>query len=289
VLQRPLRDVPRVIQNLKAGRAPDYEPDVEDSTRQPSKDALRGRAVKLVQETSQLTDRDRAELLLAIVEVIAGAAKTLPGKKATAFRKKVKTLLAPNSMGIGRTTKSNDFGTPDWLIEQVRTFAGRNDPAQGIDLDPASSSTRNEVIGAKRIFTEADDGLKKEWKANFVWCNPPFGKIGKASSTWTWLKKAVEEREAGQFSEAIVLVPYRAGRKWWNEVVVPLPRVDLRELVHFGGGEHHAPFSTSLVYLGDDEKGFFEHFHPIASRVPAEPRDSDSDTRTTEEPQLLAA
>ena len=46
-----------------------------------------------------------------------------------------------------------EHGTPPDYIDAARKVLG------GIDLDPASCSTFNELVRADRYFSEADDGL----------------------------------------------------------------------------------------------------------------------------------
>jgi hypothetical protein len=42
-----------------------------------------------------------------------------------------------------------------------------------IDVDPASSTTANGLIGAQTFYDINDDGLTQPWHGN-VWMNPPY-------------------------------------------------------------------------------------------------------------------
>lgn len=66
------------------------------------------------------------------------------------------------------SAESPDWYTPAVYVEAAREVMG------GIDLDPATDRTANRVIKARRIYTEADDGLTKDWRGR-VFINPPGG------------------------------------------------------------------------------------------------------------------
>lgn len=85
------------------------------------------------------------------------------------------------------TGQSHDWYTPSYIVQSVRNVLGE------IDLDPASDDKANAGIGAKRIFTIADDGLKQDWISRTVYLNYPGGKTKGRSNAEIWFNKAVNE------------------------------------------------------------------------------------------------
>ena len=71
----------------------------------------------------------------------------------------------------------------------------------GIDLDPASSASANEVVGAAVYFDVQDDGLSRPW-AGRVWMNPPYSK----GKVWPFCETLSEHVAAEDISQACVLV-----------------------------------------------------------------------------------
>ena len=63
-----------------------------------------------------------------------------------------------------RSTTTDDWITPRWLIERLGTF----------DLDPCASKTQPWPC-ASRSFNVDDNGLLKPWSGS-VWMNPPYGR-----------------------------------------------------------------------------------------------------------------
>lgn len=89
------------------------------------------------------------------------------------------------------TGQSHDWYTPAYIVQSVRNVLGE------IDLDPASNEKANVCIGAKRIFTIVDDGLKQDWIANTVYLNYPGGKTKGRSNAEIWFDKAISELDKG--------------------------------------------------------------------------------------------
>lgn len=94
------------------------------------------------------------------------------------------------------SSASPEHGTPPEYIEAARRVLG------GIDLDPASCETFNEIVRADRIYTKDDDGLAQEWRGR-VCLNPPGDKEGRLPKLF-W-DKLMSEYAAGRVTSAIFI------------------------------------------------------------------------------------
>lgn len=165
-------------------------------------------------------------------------------------------------MQLLTSSESEEWYTPHEIIEGVRWFLG------GIELDPASCWAANQWIKADRYYTEADDGLSKEWKANTLFLNPPYGKSGAKSNQDIWARKLESEYYKGNVKEAILLSKCVPAYIWWERLFRLWPVCFIEERVEFlrlsGQGEiiskGRAKAGTNLWYLGRSVYGFIEAF-----------------------------
>jgi hypothetical protein len=74
------------------------------------------------------------------------------------------------------------------------------------DLDPCSPG-RTHWVPAKRVFTEADDGLRRKWRG-LVFMNPPFGS---RNGHVPWLVKFLEH------GNGIAIVRAYTSAGWFHE------------------------------------------------------------------------
>lgn len=58
-----------------------------------------------------------------------------------------------------------------------------------------------------RYWSPVEDGLRRSWAGERVWCNPPYSRIE------PWARKAAERAA----EVAVLLVPSRTGTAWWHE------------------------------------------------------------------------
>lgn len=91
----------------------------------------------------------------------------------------------------------------------------------GIDLDPASSEKANLIVGAKKIYTELDDGLKYHWHGK-VWMNHPYGK----KTNPLWINHLLTEVQAGRVEQACIIT-YAATSEKWFQPLLKQPQVFL--------------------------------------------------------------
>lgn len=181
------------------------------------------------------------------------------------------------------STKSNEWYTPSRYIEAARRVMG------GIDLDPASCELANRTVKATRYYTQEENGLAQQWKAESVWLNPPYGlmhsltygtrfKGGGAlpnehSLQTMFVNKAISEYQLGNVKQVILLITANTTVRWfqplWNyPMCTPYPKIGF--LVPGLSEAQRQVFGNVFVYLGSNEQDFineFSAFGPITKRI----------------------
>ena len=142
-------------------------------------------------------------------------------------------------MEVGHSSASDDWPTPQWIVDQAAREFGP------FSLDPAS--TRDNAKAPYHLV----DGLREPWLANYqpsrVWLNPPYGRtIG------AWMRKARHEVEDGRALIVVALVPVRVDAQWWQLNIThaypkPLVRFWPRRIRY---RNQDAPFASATVVYG---------------------------------------
>lgn len=152
------------------------------------------------------------------------------------------------------SSATQEHYTPSDIIERARKLLG------GFDLDPASCVEANKRVGARRIYTETDDGLSKPWTGR-VFLNPPGGRDREArtlfrSVTLAFWDKLTREWQAGNVTEAFFVGFTLEILRTSQRAALPVqafPRCYPASRLHFirPGGEagHSPPHANVLVYL----------------------------------------
>ena len=155
-----------------------------------------------------------------------------------------------------------NFGTGDdhWYTEREFTDAARIVFGSQIDLDPASCPAANTVVGAAKIFTEAQDGLKQHWRGR-VWMNPPFSK----KKITPFCSKLVESVQCGDVTEAIVLVRSDTSTRWWDTLsgtatAISFPRGRVCFWKPNVTTKGRSNFGTAIFYFGANRDRFLQVF-----------------------------
>lgn len=156
----------------------------------------------------------------------------------------------------GKRTKTVQSNSNEWWTPEKYVTAARN-VMSGIDLDPASCETANEVVGAEEFFDQEDDGLNRQWHGR-VWLNPPYGRLSGA-----FINKLSDEFGKGNVEQATVLVNANAtDTKWfsllWNHILCFTDhRIDFTSPDY---KEHSSTHGSVFIYLGHNEREFFRQF-----------------------------
>jgi ParB family chromosome partitioning protein len=151
--------------------------------------------------------------------------------------------------------------TPALLVEAARTVMG------GIDLDPASCATAQQVLQARTWYGEQLGGLAQHWRGR-MWLNPPF------SEPLPWAKTTICHWRAGDVSVALLLVRGDTSTEYSGLLaraapgVCFLPRVDFwpQRINPKTGKPSSSDFPVLLWYLGADVARFrsvFDRYGPI--------------------------
>ncbi len=177
------------------------------------------------------------------------------------------------------SSESTEYGTPFEFIEAARETMG------GIDLDPASSVEFNQnIVMAKRIYTEKTNGLLRKWSGR-VWLNPPFGKVmpdgspspdGKKgiSSQSMWVDKCGKEwKRSRDVKEMVTLFNAATSQKWfaalwpWRHHVqcFPFRRLAFLDPINFEPIQGNQ-YASVIVHWGRTEKAhlrFYDAFYEL--------------------------
>lgn len=182
-----------------------------------------------------------------------------------------------HSLAVMTSPKSDIHYTPLEVIELVHLFW-----PQGIDLDPASDEVANQLVKAKRIYTESNNGLDFAWNADTVFINPPYSLVSKfidklrvsllsvdgpieaitltkADTSTQWFKLIWEN------ASAICFVNHRL--QFWKSDITANQCNLFKEPDPVFENQASAPFCSAIAYFGSDPHRFsclFSRLGPVA-------------------------
>jgi len=142
----------------------------------------------------------------------------------------------------------NEWSTPSIYIEAARSVMA------SIDLDPATNERAQAIIKATIFYTAETNGLQHEWHGR-VWLNPPYSN----GLMQQFIKKFLDEFEAGRILEAIVLTHNNTDTAWWQSlankcaaVCFPRGRIAFDD----GSGRSNPTQGQSFFYFNQYDNDF---------------------------------
>jgi len=120
------------------------------------------------------------------------------------------------------------------------------DPLGEFDLDPASPIENRNWTGAKKTYTELENGLVQHWEGR-VWLNPPYGR-----GIDRWMRKMSEHVKNGGAGIAFIFA--RTDTSYWHKHIFPVAKGALflagrTKFFDSNGveGKHAAPAPSVLI------------------------------------------
>jgi phage N-6-adenine-methyltransferase len=206
---------PRAYELLNAGRV------IDVLSLQLQTDVLPANEAQ-TRELAPLLDRPD-ELREAWQETVAEH----PQPTAADVREKVRSR-----MDVHYSSESPEWSTPKDLFDEL-------DAEFRFTIDVCATRENAKV---EPFFTEADDGLSKDWAHQRIWTNPPYG-----NGISDWVQKAYETaRDNPQSTLAVCLVPARVDTAWFWDYCRHGEVRFLRGRLKFGG-DANAPFPSCVV------------------------------------------
>lgn len=153
-------------------------------------------------------------------------------------------------------TGENEWYTPQEHIDRARAVLG------GFDVDPASSASAQEAVGAAAFFDAETNGLEQEWRGR-VWLNPPYAQ----PLISQFMEKLRSEYEAGRCTSAIALTHNYTDTRWFQDTADMASAICFtrgRIKFYSPSGDIAAPTQgQAFFYFGDDVDAFVEAFSEV--------------------------
>jgi site-specific DNA-methyltransferase (adenine-specific) len=136
------------------------------------------------------------------------------------------------------SSKNDEWTTPDDLFNKLNAEFN-------FTLDAAAS---NENYKVANYYTIQDDGLRRSWGGEIVFCNPPYSNINE------WVKKAYNESLKPK-TTIVLLIPARTDTKFFHKYIYHRSEIRfIRGRVHFSNSKQPAPFPSMIVIFRSAEE-----------------------------------
>ena len=131
------------------------------------------------------------------------------------------------------SSKTGEWSTPQDFFDKLNWRFGP------FDLDPCADPSNTKC---QNFFTEAEDGLSKDWEGFTSFINPPYGR-----GIESWIKKGYEESRKEE-TKVVMLIPARTDTKYWHQYIMKADELYfVKGRLKFGDSTNSAPFPSAVV------------------------------------------
>jgi len=132
--------------------------------------------------------------------------------------------------------ETDEWATPADFVRPLAAAIG------GYDLDPCSGAEKSPV--ASETYSAEDDGLAHSWDGD-VWLNPPYSDIP------TWIRKAINELNAGNADSVTALVKGDTSTDWYQRYGFEADAIAFIDGRLQFDDANDAPFPSHVLVFGD--------------------------------------
>jgi site-specific DNA-methyltransferase (adenine-specific) len=147
-----------------------------------------------------------------------------------------------NTKVVMFSSKTGEWSTPQDFFDKLNWRFGQ------FTLDPCATPHNTKCAN---FYTEAENGLVKDWEGENVFVNPPYGRGIEA-----WIAKAYCEGQK-EHTRVVMLIPARTDTRYWHDYVMKASEIHfIKGRLKFGDSKNSAPFPSAVV--------IFDHVGAIA-------------------------
>ena len=131
------------------------------------------------------------------------------------------------------SSKTGNWATPQEFFDKLDWRFGP------FTLDPCASASNTKCAN---FYTEAEDGLSKNWEGFTSFVNPPYGR-----GIEKWIEKAYKESQKPN-TTVVMLIPSRTDTRYWHDYVMKASEIHfIKGRLKFGDSANSAPFPSAVV------------------------------------------
>ena len=132
-------------------------------------------------------------------------------------------------------TTGDEYATPPWVFEAAQTIYRCR-----FELDACATFHNRKC---DQYFSQYIDGLSQPWRANWVWCNPPYSEPHK------WVNYAIEQVVMYHAQHVVMLLKADTSAKWFHTLADKADILLLYPRIKFVGAKGSPPWGSMFAHI----------------------------------------